>query len=530
MSDREAQPGIIAALEAKLDDCQVVNEAGKLFIPDGTLERLLDEDTVHRALLELLSSRDALPINIRKYAHRICDQRFPFRKILGILLLTGTPEAIITFVDLGVNDLFLPMPDPRLLLSSEDHEPPTGGDADDYNTWRSVANPWVKRSHLRNIYATQWSLLAPRFNRQDTIHHYTFTQNHILPFLQGDFKPQRNDETPDPSDEVVRYGSFSQVRKVKIHPSHYDFGDYGVTNPDHQFAVKKLYAHDYEDFTQEIQVYKRYWDYNIRIIPLLATFEVKETIASDPIVSYCLVFPWATGDLKLFWEMNEKFVRNQQIMPWILRECYEITKALMYIHGDSCDPETPDHSFGRHGDVKPSNILWYPNPSSENITDLGKLVLSDFGLADFHRANSRTSSRTASLPWSMTYRAPEFDTTKVISRAIDIWALGCTFLELVTWFLKGNKAVRDEFREYRSEPDIYGIYADMFFRVQHQEGREDVMLKPQVVTWIKGLRGHASCKRYLADLLDIVQCDMLAVDLPSRRTAYEITQKLEVLQ
>ncbi|CAN9258831.1 unnamed protein product [Alternaria alternata] len=40
---------------------------------------------------------------------------------------------------------------------------------------------------------------------------------------------------------------------------------------------------------------------------------------------------------------------------------------------------------GRHGDIKPKNILWFPHASSaeSSITDLGILKLSDFGSAHF---------------------------------------------------------------------------------------------------------------------------------------------------
>lgn len=293
--------------------------------------------------------------------------------------------------------------------------------------------------------------------------------------------------------------------------------------------MKRLLSNDYEDFLQEVEVFRRHWQSDIHIVPLLATYEISETVTDDPIKSFCLIFPWAMGDLRWFWELNEELVGDHSILLWISRECYEITRALSHIHGDLRHPATSEDSFGRHGDIKPSNILWYPNGLGRNAGDLGKLVLADFGLADFHRATSRSNSRTASLPKSMTYRAPEFDTTKVVSQAIDIWALGCTYLEFVTWFLRGNQAVGDEFRKYRSEIDIYGINADVFFRVQQHKGYNDVLLKPQVVTWMKRLYKDKSCSKYLRDFLNIIQYDMLVVDRPNRQTADEISRKLEEL-
>lgn len=129
----------------------------------------------------------------------------------------------------------------------------------------------------------------------------------------------------------------------------------------------------------------------------------------------------------------------------------------------------------------------------------------------------------------MTYRAPEFDTTKVVSQATDIWALGCTYLEFVTWFLRGNQAVGDEFRKYRSELDIYGINADIFFRVQQHKGYDDVLLKPQILIWMKRLYNDRSCSKYLRDFLNIIQYDMLVADRQNRQTAHKISRKLEEL-
>ncbi|KAI0593286.1 kinase-like domain-containing protein [Biscogniauxia sp. FL1348] len=525
----ESMLEVTTALETRLDNSQVVNEAGKLFIPDGTLEQILDENTVCRALSELSVFHDEVPGGPEQYARKICSPESPFRKILALLLLAGISDTIIIFVDLGINDLALPMPDPRLILSYDPSDSCNNKQEDNWNKWKLLAESWVKRSFLRNIYMRQWCLLAPSFSRQSSISHYEFTPDHILPFLQNGGIAPSNSELSNSSNGSVRHGSFSQVRRVKIHPNHYDFGDYGVWNPDHQFAVKRLLAHDYEKFTEEIEVFKRHWRCHIQIVPLLATYEVRETVTDDPIISYCLVFPWAAGDMQWFWEANEELVRDQKITPWIARECYEITRALSHIHEGLCHPADSAGSFGRHGDIKPSNILWYPSAPGVEAGDLGKLVLADFGLTDFHRAASRTNSGTDSCPRSVTYRAPEFDTTKVISRAIDVWALGCTFLELITWFIKGNQAVREEFPVYRSELDMYGIHADIFFRIQQRDGQPDVLVKPQVTAWTNQLCEDRGCSRYLKDFLSIIRCEMLVVDRRQRQTAAEISRKLEAL-
>lgn len=88
-----------------------------------------------------------------------------------------------------------------------------------------------------------------------------------------------------------------------------------VSNPNHQFAVKRLWTHAYEDFAQEIEVFKRHWRTDIHIVPLLATYEIRDTVIDGPTRSYCLTFPWATGDLRSFWGTNEALVRDYKIHP-----------------------------------------------------------------------------------------------------------------------------------------------------------------------------------------------------------------------
>jgi serine/threonine protein kinase len=107
-------------------------------------------------------------------------------------------------------------------------------------------------------------------------------------------------------------------------------------------------------------------------------------------------------------------------------------------------------------------------------------VLGDFGLADFHRTHSRSNEDPGNVARSPKYRAPEFDIETKISRKIDIWMLGCTFLEFVTWFLMGLDAVLEQFPKDRSEPDINGIYADIFFRIVTEGHRVVSVVKPQV--------------------------------------------------
>lgn len=77
------------------------------------------------------------------------------------------------------------------------------------------------------------------------------------------------------------------------------------------------------------------------------------------------------------------------------------------------------HSFNiLHGDIKPSNILVYPD-------DNNKFKYSDFNLSMIHCSDSKLSKKI----YTVTYRAPEIENKKVSLKS-DVWALGCTFFEI----------------------------------------------------------------------------------------------------
>lgn len=99
-------------------------------------------------------------------------------------------------------------------------------------------------------------------------------------------------------------------------------------------------------------------------------------------------------------------------------QCKGIAHAITQIHdyrfsNGSFEPQRSSNStlVGRHGDIKPENILWFPRSGSPLETDLsserGTPKLSDFG---------------------------------------------CLYLEFITW-LMGGKELLDFFREARTTLD-----------------------------------------------------------------------------
>ena len=172
-----------------------------------------------------------------------------------------------------------------------------------------------------------------------------------------------------------------------------------------------------------------------------------------------------------------RFVRQE----WIPQKCgcyREEPGTNVRARPNANDPPAAKKVWGRHGDIKPQNILWY----SENRdgSSLGTLKLADFGQAELNSQWSRSKHR-GDLAHSPTYRAPEFDIPPYITHAsYDIWSLGCVYLESVAWMIRGYNAVK-EFAESRVSSDkLMQMDTDAFFETSGQAGREEAKLKPCV--------------------------------------------------
>lgn len=138
--------------------------------------------------------------------------------------------------------------------------------------------------------------------------------------------------------------------------------------------------------------------------------------------------------------------------------------------------------YGRHGDIKPENILWFRDPKNKN--DKGVLKISDFGLTEFSTRHTLCYKRNSQVAHSPSYRPPECDLEgAVVGPSYDIWTLGCLYLELITWQLGGAKLLR-EFRENRMIHDPLRLQStDTFFEIVYCEGinKLGAMVKPAVL-------------------------------------------------
>jgi serine/threonine protein kinase len=294
--------------------------------------------------------------------------------------------------------------------------------------------------------------------------HEDFPSTVVLPFVQH---------------EKHQQGGYGVVTKTKIYPGCHGFNGvlhsvcpinlfcpHLTTNShlqiktDDSFALKQLMQSTFDEFHGEVEALKRFNGFaHDHMVTLLMTWKLNG--------QYYLLFPLARCDLSEYWDKNRSPEHSAGAARWMLKQIIGITSALDHIH----DPPSPnalplpaDHKYGRHGDLKPENLLLYD--SSEDSR--GIILVADLGLSTLNTIVSRTqtNSRTRCTPL---YKPPECHIKGAkIRRSYDLWTLGCLLLEWVCWALEGEEA-RLEFMNSLFSTFPTGSETDLFFTMRPRE-------------------------------------------------------------
>jgi serine/threonine protein kinase len=246
-------------------------------------------------------------------------------------------------------------------------------------------------------------------------------------------------------------------------------------------------SRDRADFNREVDMLKKFsGDSHPHLVSLLATYEQFKL--------FYLIFHWAEADLVDYWkERNPNPSVDYKTILWMAQQCKGIANGLCKIHhyesssskvhptldqnshgltGQNLAPPSShapasemEQLYGRHGDIKPANVLLFLE-SGEDDT-MGTLKLTDFGLAEFNTVHSRSYKPKSKVAVSPSYRPPECDLQGgVIGRSYDIWTLGCLYLEFITWLLGGWNLVQDFTRRRTSLDKMWlDMKTDTFFEI-----------------------------------------------------------------
>jgi len=405
-------------------------------------------------------------------------QQKSFKKIMAILILMEKPKKIRRFLDEGISDTDLPLKLAKVPRDGGSSKIPgsrwelRSTRAKDQDKTLRCFRRWKPRA-MEEFERLQWAVLAPffalggvrrvtisgggRYRDLRTIYHWELNSGVILPFISF--------STAGPP------GGCGQVFKAKIHPDHHAFNLNYEAHRD-VIAVKQLFSDKEADFKREVRMLRRLNSANPHphLTNLLGTYKYHG--------QYHLMFPWADCDLVGFWSKARPNPKtDDDTAGWLIHQCRGLADALGSIHryptntddsilrhdseSSARDPQQPNPGikmlYGRHGDIKPANILWFPkDPHDPKPQDpLGILKLSDFGIAEFSSQTSVPTSR-GMIPNTRPYCAPEIlvccDPEATVHSMNDIWSLGCVYLECVAWYYGGWKEV-ESFLERRSTPD-----------------------------------------------------------------------------
>ncbi|TLD27146.1 hypothetical protein PspLS_04350 [Pyricularia sp. CBS 133598] len=536
---------------------------GREFVPSKKLEELVTRDAV-RAELEA-SQAQFKRGNLQKILSAVCGaprdpQRASARQLFAILTLIGQAALIGAVIDEGITDQDLPLlytrrrPGGHKLLC---RRAPQG---QGFIVCQSLERLQVLSQEAFD--RTQYTIHVPWFRLSSAcspeIQHLTLDWSLTLPFVSDEYAaeaeyvvedehvaedehgyeaifaaPSRSGNADSAASSGTRTGGFGEVRKIKIHPQQYNCQDFPTSERRNNcFALKILKADTSQEiFDRERTSLERLMaGPHANIVCLLGTMERQ----SDLLVNsrYYFIFPWADSNLHDFIKTKhpepDDLNRDAALARWMARQMLGLAEALKLVH-QSEGVGAMGMKHGRHGDIKPQNILWYRGPGD----DMGTLKLADFGAAEFHSEHS-VNVKADLAQHSPTHRAPEHDTSAFVTPRVDVWSLGAVLLELVVWYMCGYQGWQD-FAEARSGEDDgvnvgSWIQLDKYFNVARRDGTpREASVKEAVHKQISDLRGHRLCSSYFSEVLDMIENQMLIIPFKDRILCRDLVQRFQTL-
>lgn len=186
---------------------------------------------------------------------------------------------------------------------------------------------------------------------------------------------------------------------------------------------------------------------------------------------------------------------DQKLMEWILNQTRGLCNALsiIYQRGDC------------HGDIRPENILLFSEGGYK-----GTLRITFGGSPASHRQNRYIPPELVDgdiIPLHLIG-------SETLSNLIDVWCLGCVYVELLIWIL------------YRTDGlSVFNRSGAIYFWGRRNG---EVIVHPLIQDWLNRLsRDLAGPATALSDLLHVVKSDMLVPNLRSRNNSTRVHERLD---
>lgn len=412
-----------------------------------------------KSYLSILFPNNGMDFDAEKeaeYGVKLRDQpKMPigtsYLNIYAILILCDKQPSIRAFIEAGITDDDLPFVECdtgklKGMIKLASWKSPLK-EIECFKEWQD--------SVVELFHDSQYKVLVPYFclasDPQHTVKYVEYYERTILPWIEDMNKKEE--------------GGHGVVRCRRIHPASHGFQSLAqIKGGNEMFALKRIISPNVKNFKNETEMLRMFSGHHDHLIMHLMSFSHK---GQD-----YLLFPWADCDLDIYWnDEDNKFPydpttnqMNRDSMQWVSKQIVGLTSGLHQIHNPTHLHDRSDMRYGRHGDIKPENILWFKSAEDPK----GIMVIGDLGISAIHREVSRSNQPGKDIPHTPDYRPPECDLEGgIISRAFDIWTLGCLFLEMVCWTLGGKKLVA-EFENDRSKILYLGVNSctNIFFHIQ----------------------------------------------------------------
>ncbi|KAF5587257.1 serine threonine kinase [Fusarium pseudoanthophilum] len=472
-----ATPWTLVRLMDECENAEKENSSDEVFISTTTIEMLTSEECISDIL------KDQKCPNLDALKKRIYDEKCPAKIIFLILARTGKLNRIDQFLSNGFSDHHLPI---ELLWTRGEYKFKS---AKDSNWTTPPFGAGIDYNDVDYFILKQWPFLAPIFERE---FEYVLQQKVPLPLVKKG--------TPIVS-------GFSSVSEIEMHPAHVP------EQTEYSMAMKKM------ELESEYQIkYVKKEMTNVTSLRLLDHDHlVKAILACSRGKQALFFFPWAKGgDLYKFLKTNS--TEGMAAIIWMLDQMVGLCSALSLL---------ADKGY-RHGDLKPANILLFPEKSGSY-----RLKITDVGLSKLHiLATSRRLNGTTAKATTRRYSPPEFDLLFdedgepvedsddiKLSRKFDIWSLGCVFIEFLIWAKLG----RQEYKEYDRS-----MKSHRRFWNSAQEDL-DTKVKDRIRT-LEGSIKDTPCDKAVQQILTLVLEQMLLANSDDRSSASDIHKELKSIR
>lgn len=302
--------------------------------------------------------------------------------------------------------------------------------------------------------------------------------------------------------------------------------------------MKQLFNSDETEYLKEATILRHVGlKHHPHLIKLLGTYKQNG--------KYHLMFPFANANLRKYWDDCPAPLFDDATVLWSLAQMTGVANGLLKIHNFrvthplkvpgagnirmtkdvKLSVQQGEEWFGRHGDIKPENLLWFSQARGADHP-LGVIRIADFGLGRFHGRDSRSGVNPDTVFSSPTYEPPECKLRQPVSRAYDLWSLGCLYLEFITWLLQGSAEI-EGFAEFRGRMATgTGINDDNFFTIVTDTEGTRAIVRETVVIWTEKLHAHEKCSQLIHNLLDLIMGGLLIPEAKDRHQMSWVYQQL----